>query len=166
MYNMLKVTSVAVLLAAASMPVLADDSSSASSQPSSASSSASSSQMSSSSAVTSSSSSSMEETTAKVNYGTIISAIEAGKSADLSAITASSTINFVLVSQVKANGNTTALTNALKKNASAITKLQADAAANATLKAKLDAAGYTASQVVAVIVEADGSVTVVINDQA
>jgi len=164
MNSLLKLSSVAVLLSAASMPALADNSSSqASSMPSSsASSSASSSQMSSAS----SSSSSMEEATTKINYGTIISAIQAGKSADLSAINAGSTISFVLVSQVKANGNTAALENALKKNASAITKLQADAAANVTLKAKLDAAGYTASQVVAVIVEADGSVTVVINDQA
>jgi hypothetical protein len=169
MNNLVKISSIAVLLAAAAAPALAQSSQASgtsseesSSQASSASSQPSSSGMSSSSQA---SSSSAEQAGVEVNYGQVISALQAGKTVDLSTITQSSTINFVLVSQVKAHGNTTALENALKKNASEVSKLQADVEANATLKAKLDAAGYTSAQVVAVIANDDGSFTVVINDQ-
>ena len=169
MNNLVKISSIAVLLAAAAAPALAQSSQASgtssegsSSQASSASSQPSSSGMSSSSQA---SSSSAEQTGVEVNYGQVISALQAGKTVDLSTITQSSIINFVLVSQVKAHGNTTALENALKKNASEVSKLQADVEANATLKAKLDAAGYTSAQVVAVIANDDGSFTVVINDE-
>ena len=57
----------------------------------------------------SSASSSAAEAGAAINYGKIISAIQAHKMADLSTITASSTISFALMSDVKANGNATAL---------------------------------------------------------
>lgn len=148
MHNLLKLGSLAVIVAATAVPVLADNSSSSSSQASS-----------------SMASSSAEQTGANVNYGNIISAIQAGKSADLTTITDSSTINIVLVSDVKANGDTNALDNALKKNADAAATLKANVDTNAALKAKLTAGGYTSDQVVAVIAEADGSFTVVVNDQ-
>ena len=160
MNNLIKLGSVALLLAASAAPVLADDASSSSSQASSSSAEASSSMSSSSS-----SSPSSEEPGAKVNYGQIISAIQAGKSADLTTITATSTINLVLVSDVKANGDANALDNALKKNADAAATLKANVDTNATLKAKVTEAGYTTDQVVAVLANDDGSFTVVINDQ-
>lgn len=111
------------------------------------------------------SSSSAENTGGQVNYGQIISAIQAGKSVDLSTITESSTINFVLVSDLKANGDTNALDNALKKNADQMATLKSNVETNATLKAKLASSGYTSEQVVAVLANDDGSFTVVINDQ-
>lgn len=161
MNALIKLGSVALLLAASALPVLADDASSSSSQASSSSAEASSSESSSSS----SSSSSSEEPSAKVNYGQIISAIQAGKMADLTTITDSSTVNLVLVSDIKANGDATALENALKKNADAAATLAANVDTNATLKAKVTDAGYTTDQVVAVLANDDGSFTVVINDQ-
>ena len=159
MNNLIKLGTVALLLAASAAPVLADDASS-SSQASSSSAEASSSMSSSAS-----SSSSSEEPGAKVNYGQVISALQAGKNADLTAITSTSTINLVLVSDLKANGNTSGLDNALKKNAAAAAILKTSVDANATLKAKVTDAGYTTDQVVAVLANDDGSFTVVINDQ-
>jgi len=144
MNNLIKLGSVALLLAASAVPVLADDASSASSQ---------------------ASSSSSEEPDAKANYGQIISAIQAGKSADLTTVTETSTINLVLVSDIKANGDPTALENALKKNVAAAATLKANVDTNAALEAKVTGAGYTTNQVVAVIANDDGSLTVVINDQ-
>jgi len=99
-----------------------------------------------------------------VNYGALISSLQAGKFADLTTITATTTINFVKVSEIKANGNTNALDNALKKNEPALGQLRTDVGANTLLAAKLTAANYTADQVVAVLAEADGSITVVIDD--
>jgi hypothetical protein len=152
MRNLLKLGSIAVLLAASAIPALAQDSSSSSSSEAS-------------SSMASTSSSSVEQTGATVNYGNVISAIQAGKNADLTTITDSSTINIVLVSDLKANGDANALDNALKKNADAADTLKANVETNATLKAKLTAGGYTNDQVVAVLAETDGSFTVVVNDQ-
>lgn len=146
MKHLLKISSLAVLLATAAFPVLAADTSS------------------SSSSMMSSASSSAAEAGAAINYGTIISAIQAHKMADLSTITASSTISFALMSDVKANGNATALDNAMKKNVDAAT-IKSNVDTNATLTEKLTTAGYTSDQVVAVIANDDGSFTVVINDQ-
>jgi hypothetical protein len=146
MKNLLKLS--AILLAASAAPVFADDASSqASSAPSSM----------------ASSSSSAED--AGTNYGQIISALQAGKTVDLTTIKEDSTINIVLVSDVKANGATNALDTALKKNADAAATLKANVDANATLSAKVTDAGYTTNQVVAVLANDDGSFTVVINDQ-
>lgn len=155
MNSLLKIGSACALLLAASVPALADDTSSSSS--------ASSSMLSSSSEVSSSSSAS-SAASAEINYGQIISAIQANKMADLSTITESSTINFVLVSDIKANGDATALENAMEKNSDATT-LKTNVESNAILKDKLTAANYTSNQVVAVIANDDGSFTVVINDQ-
>jgi len=104
--------------------------------------------------------------TAKDNYGSLISSLQTGASANLTAITDTTTINFVTVSSVKANGNANALDNALDKNKDAVAKLRTDVAANAALSAKLKASGYTAEQVVAVSTEADGSVTVYVDDRS
>lgn len=178
MNRLLKISSVALLLAASAAPAFADDESKASDTSSQTSSEASSSEASSSESSSSmesssssselsssSSSSSAEDTGRSINYGQIISAIQAGKSADVSAITEGSTINFVLLSDVKTHGKTTALQNALKKNSGEASTLRASVEANATLMAQLQAAGYTSDQVVAVVLNADGSFTVVIDDQ-
>jgi hypothetical protein len=103
----------------------------------------------------------------KDNWGSLISALQAGKSAtDLSTITDATVVNFVTVSSLKADGNTNALDNALEKNKTAVDDLRADVAASTALSAKLTTAGYAADDVLAVIVEADGSVTVYVDDRA
>jgi len=98
------------------------------------------------------------------NWGQLISSIQTGGAFTLPAITDATSVNFVTVSSIKASGNTDALDNALTKNQAKVTELQAAAEANATLKTKLQTAGYNSSQVVAVFTQADGSVTVVIQD--
>ena len=104
---------------------------------------------------------------AKDNYGSLISALQSGKlTVDLTTITDTTVVNVVTVSSLKASGNTNALDNALDKNKTAVDKLRVDAGANVALTAKLTAAGYAATDVVAVVTEADGSVTVYVDDRA
>jgi hypothetical protein len=100
------------------------------------------------------------------NYGNLISSLQAGATADLTVITDATTVNFVTVSTLKATGEANALDNALEKNKDAVAKLRTDVGVNAALSAKLTAAGYSAEDVVAVVVEADASVTVYIDDRA
>jgi len=119
-----------------------------------------------SSAMSSEPSSAMSSEPEKDNYGSLISALQTGATVDLATITDATAVNFVTVSSLKATGQTNALDNALDKNKDAITKLRADVGANTVLAAKLTAANYTADQVVAVVTEADGSVTVYIDDRA
>ena len=106
------------------------------------------------------------EPAGETNYGNLISSLQAGGSVDIAGVTDVSTVNYVTLSTIKPNGNTKALENALKKNASAVTKLRADIKANAALAAALTAAGYDVEAVVGAVVAADGSLTVVVDDQA
>lgn len=100
------------------------------------------------------------------NYGNLISSLQTGATADLTVITEATTVNFVTVSTLKATGNTKALDNALDKHKDVVGKLRTDVGLHVALNAKLTAAGYTADDVVAVVAEADGSVTVYIDDRA
>jgi hypothetical protein len=70
------------------------------------------------------------------------------------------------MSSIKANGNTTALDNALKKNGTTVAQLRTSIAANAALKAKIEAAGFKTDQVIAIKSGADGSVTIFVDDRA
>ena len=105
-------------------------------------------------------------TTHPDNYGGLISSLQTGASVDVASINSASTIDVVTVSSLKANGNSNALTNALKKNHAAVASLQASVAANATLKSKLTASGFKTSQVIGLVSGADGSVTVYVDDRA
>ena len=100
------------------------------------------------------------------NYGSLISSLQAGKSADLSAFSDSSTISFVTVSSLKADADAKALDNALNKNASVVAGLKTSIDVNAALKAKIEAAGYSVDKVVAITAEADGSFVVYVDDRA
>lgn len=158
-----------VLSMLSAVPVLAQ--SSASSEVSSAVSSASSEMSSAVSSASSEASSMMSSEPSseptKDNYGSLLSALQSGKlTVDLTTITDTTIVNIVTVTSLKASGNTNALDNALDKNKSAIDKLRVDAGANAVLTAKLTAAGYAATDVVAIVTEADGSVTVYVDDRA
>jgi hypothetical protein len=161
------IAAAALLSLLALQPALAQDTSSASSAVSSASSEVSSAVSSEpSSAPSSEPSSAPSSEPAKDNYGSLISSLQTGAAVDLTTITDTTTVNFVTVSSLKSTGETNALDNALDKNKDAIAKLRTDIGANAALSAKLTASSYTADQVVAVVTEADGSVTVYIDDRA
>jgi len=99
------------------------------------------------------------------NYGSVISSLQSGSSVDVGTL-ASTNVNVVTMTSIKANGNTTALDNALKKNTAAVTKLRSDIALNTALAAKIKAAGYKADQVIAVSSGANGSVTVYVDDRS
>jgi hypothetical protein len=103
---------------------------------------------------------------ADTNFGNLVSSLQTGATVDLTAATDATVVNFVTVTSLNANGNAAALDNALDKNVDAVAKLRTDIAANEALAAKLQAAGYTAEQVVAVTTAADGSLTVYIDDRA
>ncbi|CAN7654768.1 hypothetical protein LJR016_005137 [Devosia sp. LjRoot16] len=102
------------------------------------------------------------------NYGSLISSLNAGKMADLTTFTATSTVNCVKVSTLKADASADAkaLDNALSKSATAVTDLKTAINANAELKAKLDATTCPVDDIVAVTTEADGSFTVYVDDRA
>jgi hypothetical protein len=97
---------------------------------------------------------------------TLLASLQAGASTDVSAVTDTSTVNVVTVSSVAAGGDTTALDAALDANADALATLRTNVAANAALSTKLTDAGAAADKVVAVVTEADGSVTVYVDDRA
>ena len=104
--------------------------------------------------------------TSPVNYGSLISSLQTGATADFSAVTDATTVTFVTVSSLKTSGDTAALDNALSKNADAAAALQTQVEANAVLVAKITAAGFTADQVIAASAAADGSLTVFVDDRA
>ena len=149
------------LLSVIALPGLAAAQSSGSSEPSSSASSEA------SSAVSSQPSSEMSSEPATDNFGSLISALQAGKGeTDLSTITEATIVNFVTVSSLIANGSPQALDNALDKNKATVDELRADVAASTALSAKLTGAGYAADDVVAVVTETDGSVSVYVDDRA
>lgn len=106
------------------------------------------------------------ETAVGGTYDGLLGSLSAGATADLSAITDATTVNFVTVSSVSADADVAALDTALDTNAAALGTLRTDIGANAALSAKVTAAGYTPDQIVGVVSEADGSVTVYIDDRA
>jgi len=99
-------------------------------------------------------------------YGSLISSLNAGKSTvDFNSLSADADITIVNVSSLKAEGNTTALDNALDKNKASLTTLHADITANADLAAKLQAQGVMIESIVAVSAAADGTLTVFVDDR-
>ena len=101
-------------------------------------------------------------TNADANFGSVISAIQAGKTnvGAIQGLTSVSNVKVVKVSELAKGNNMEALNNAVSKNQADITSLQTAVGANPALKAKLDAQSVVTSDIVAANVEADGSVTV------
>lgn len=100
-------------------------------------------------------------------YGSLISSFQAGKMADLSTFSGTSTVNCVKVSSLKGDASTdaTALDKALTDNSAAVTALKTAASGNADLKAKLEAAACPIDKVVAVTSGTDGAFTVYVDDR-
>ncbi len=96
----------------------------------------------------------------------LVASLQAGASADVSTVTDATTVNVVTVSSLSTGADVTALDTALDANADAVGTLRTNIAANTALAGKLTAGGYTADQVVGVVTEADGSVTVYVDDRA
>jgi len=101
-------------------------------------------------------------TSAKANFGTVMSSIKAGKTnvSAIGALTAVSQVNVVRVGDLAQGNNMQALDKAVADNQTDIASLQTAVSGNTALKAKLDAESVQASSVIAANVEADGSVTV------
>lgn len=101
-------------------------------------------------------------------YGSVMSSISGSADVDLSAITDEADVTIVLLSSLQGNADTeaAALDEALSANADAMTTLHGNVEGNAAIKAKLEAEGYAASDVVAVKSNADGSVIVYVDDRA
>lgn len=101
-------------------------------------------------------------------YGSVVSSVAGSADVDLSTVAEDANITIVLLSSLQGNAATeaAALDEALTANADAVTKLHSNIAANAAIKAKLEADGHTADDVVAVKSNADGSVIVYVDDRA
>lgn len=101
-------------------------------------------------------------------YGSVMSSISGSADVDLSAVTEDTEISIVLLSSLQGDAATesAALDEALSANAAAMTSLHGDIDGNAALKAKLEAEGYAAEDVVAVKSNADGSLIVYVDDRA
>jgi hypothetical protein len=100
------------------------------------------------------------------SYGSLVSALRTGARAELSTVTESTTLHFVTVSSLSASDEAAALDNALADNVAPLTKLRSEVTANAALSAKVTAAGYDTQDIVAIVANADGSLTVYIDDRA
>lgn len=101
-------------------------------------------------------------------YGSVVSSVAGSADVDLSAVADEANITIVLLSSLQGNAETeaAALDEALSANAEAMTTLHSNIEANAAIKAKLEAEGHSADDVVAVKSNADGTVTVYVDDRA
>lgn len=100
------------------------------------------------------------------SYGSLISSLRTGAKAELTTVTDATVIHFVTVSSLSATDEAAALDNALADNEDAVTALRGEVTANAALSAKVTAAGYETDDIVAIVANADGSLTVYIDDRA
>lgn len=102
------------------------------------------------------------------SYDSLNSSISGSAAVDLSAVTDEANVTIVLLSSLEgdAAAGGTALDEALSANAEGQTTLHANIDGNAAIKAKLEAEGHAASDVVAVKANADGTVTVFVDDRA
>lgn len=101
-------------------------------------------------------------------YGSVISSLSASADVDLAGVTDEANVTIVLLSSLQGNADTeaAALDQALSANVDAMTTLHSNVEANAAIKAKLEADGYAADDVVAVTSSAEGTVTVYVDDRA
>jgi uncharacterized protein YlxW (UPF0749 family) len=106
------------------------------------------------------------------NYGSLISTLQAGTNADLTAFNDSSTINCVKVSSMQgsADANAQALDNALDKNQDKLTTLRSSISGNTAFVDKVEAScsmpDLDTNKIVAVESGASGQFTVYIDDRA
>lgn len=101
-----------------------------------------------------------------MNYGEIISSLRTSADAttDIAAVSDTTTVKIILLSELRGNAaeNAAALDTALADQEAELDALRSAIDANATLKAKLEAEGHAAEDVVAVSTDADGEVTLIV----
>lgn len=106
---------------------------------------------------------------AGVNYGQIISDLRTGgvTVADIEGLEAGADVQIVTLSEIRGNAaeNASALDEAVSSLEASIGELRTVLEANAEISAELEAEGYTADDVVAVTTSADGSVTIIVDDE-
>lgn len=104
---------------------------------------------------------------ANINYGSLISTLNAGKMADLASFTPTSKVSCVKLSTLKgdASADAKALDNALSKNSATVASLKTSIEGNVDLKTKLETSSCPIDKIVAVTTEADGSFTVYVDDR-
>lgn len=106
---------------------------------------------------------------AGVNYGQIISDLRTGgvTVADIEGLEAGADVQIVTLSEIRGNAaeNASALDEAVSSLEASIGELRTALEANAEISAELEAEGYTADDVVAVTTSADGSVTIIVDDE-
>lgn len=101
-------------------------------------------------------------------YGSVVSSIKGSADVDLSAVTDDANITIVLLSSLQGDAATeaAALDEALTADADGQATLHTNIDGNAAIKAKLEAEGHAAADVVAVKSNADGSIIVYVDDRA
>ncbi|MBE7732479.1 hypothetical protein [Devosia faecipullorum] len=97
------------------------------------------------------------------SYDSLTSALSGSTSVDLAKVTEQSQVTIVLLSSL--TGEAGAFDKAFAANAEGNTTLHGNVSGNAAIKAKLEAEGHTADDVVAVKSNADGSVMVYVDDR-
>jgi hypothetical protein len=102
------------------------------------------------------------------SFASLSAALAGSSTFDFSAVTDETDITIILVSELDGDiaVDGAGLDEDISANADAQTALHANIDGNAAIKAKLEAEGYTSSDVVAVKSKADGSVLVYVDDRA
>jgi len=102
------------------------------------------------------------------SYGSLIAAINANASVDLSGVTDDTKVHIVLVSTLEGDAATegAALDAALAAQAGALATLRTDATANAAINAKVTAQGHAADDIVAIRTDASGNTLVYVDDRS
>ena len=99
------------------------------------------------------------------SFDTLMTTLNSTSTVDLAAVTDTTTINFVAVSTLP-GADPAALDTALQGKTEQMASLHSSIEANAALKAKIEAGGYTVDKIIAVEPAADGSFTFYVDDRA
>lgn len=101
-------------------------------------------------------------------YGVVASSVAGSASVDLSGITDEASVSIVLLSSLEGDATTDGalLDDAMTASAESMAAFHAKIEGNAAIKAKLEAEGHSADDVVAVTSNADGTLTVYVDDRA
>lgn len=101
-------------------------------------------------------------------FSSVTASIAGSADVDLSTVTDASKVKIVLVSSLQGDATAEggALDDAISGAADSMTTLHSNIEANATIKAKLEAEGHTVDDVIAVKSNADGSITVYVDDRS
>ncbi|NGP17507.1 hypothetical protein [Devosia aurantiaca] len=98
--------------------------------------------------------------------GSLIASLSGSADVDVSAVTDEASVTIVLLSSYAADAQSEAFDAALEANADAQAELRSKVDGNAAIQAKLAAEGFTSSDVISLQSNAEGSVTVIVDDRS